>query len=481
MAAGEGVRGGGGALALLATLLDRSVEELGHHGADARVRDCDAVYRAADVWDNNTYPLVTAALARTRWGRERRARRAVRWMADFGAGRQAWMRGHAAAAGLRLDPRWLPPQEGRGPDVDYAGRPTAPGGELTADHLADLAAAYDLAGAQVRAFRAERYGDRLDAKVRLALRRTYPVAAPAVPESPAALFLGFEAVAAARFDARDVSGVVLRLEPGGAVLRIGGRGEVRADVCFFGLLDTWWAQSPAGRRTAAALPARRPRPPRGVREPYYGYLGRSAQAAVTVLHDGMVLARQVRNHPHAHRIPLAALHRAFAGAGTDLVAAAAQPTPRRRDTAFRALVETWVRRGGPALDAFFTETLRDRLRRPDLLAAERAAYEPEPSPDIAPGEPLPPEAELRCAWYRAAYTEYGFRHEATALVHLAVPPPGPGGWRLRGVQASDPAEFAVSTEAFAGPARATVEERECAAASGALHVRAPDGWHTAPY
>jgi hypothetical protein len=263
---------------------------------------------------------------------------------------------------------------------------------------------------------------------------------------------------------------------------------VRAAACHFSLLDTWWAQSPAGRKVAATAP--RPKP-RRARSPYYGYLAPNARAAAAVLRYGMLRARRVRSDAHAHSVPLSALTRAFAGAGTDLLAAAAQRTPRRREAAFRELVETWIRRGGPALDKFFTEALRD-LHRPELLAAGRAARVADAAdpgteqeqaqgqkqePVLVPLGPLPPEAEVKCAWYAAAYTEYGLPRGAYAVVHLAVPPEegSGGGWRLRGLRTEEPAEFSLRTEAFAGPAYAQVGGRRIAAGGGALAVSAPNG------
>ncbi|MEW9533362.1 hypothetical protein [Microbispora sp. NPDC049125] len=99
-----------------AALLDRSLVQMAEASADARTYDRKAIYTVADVWDNNTFPLFRAMAARTSWGRERRARAALKWMADLGAERRTWMVEQSAIAGYRLEPL-LPPQvkRDRGP------------------------------------------------------------------------------------------------------------------------------------------------------------------------------------------------------------------------------------------------------------------------------------------------------------------------------------------------------------------------------
>ncbi|GAB3155492.1 hypothetical protein [Microbispora hainanensis] len=90
----------GTALPALGSLLDRSLVQIAE-ASDARTYDRRTINEVADVWDNNTFPLFHAATARTSIGRERRARAALIWMADFGPERRSRMVEQAAAAGHR--------------------------------------------------------------------------------------------------------------------------------------------------------------------------------------------------------------------------------------------------------------------------------------------------------------------------------------------------------------------------------------------
>lgn len=67
----------GTALRALGSLLDRSLAQIAEASADARMYDRQTIYKVADVWDNNTFPLFHAATAHTSIGRERRARAAL--------------------------------------------------------------------------------------------------------------------------------------------------------------------------------------------------------------------------------------------------------------------------------------------------------------------------------------------------------------------------------------------------------------------
>ncbi|MFJ8746285.1 hypothetical protein ACIRL2_43920 [Embleya sp. NPDC127516] len=92
-----GLRGGAtiqrpSAVCMLVALLDRSLARIAAAAADARCFDREAILVAADVWDNNTFPLFRAVTAGTRGGRERRASAALEWMAGLGEERRAWMR-----------------------------------------------------------------------------------------------------------------------------------------------------------------------------------------------------------------------------------------------------------------------------------------------------------------------------------------------------------------------------------------------------
>lgn len=50
-------------LEAFAGLLDRSVREIATLASDARTFDATRIGRLADIWDNNTVPLVGAACA----------------------------------------------------------------------------------------------------------------------------------------------------------------------------------------------------------------------------------------------------------------------------------------------------------------------------------------------------------------------------------------------------------------------------------
>lgn len=500
-----------GAPALLGVLLDGSVEQIGAAGGDARRMDRQAVHQAADVWVHNTFGFVRAAAAASHRRRERRARATLRWLADLGTSRQDWIRERAAASGLRVAPGWLPPARGWAPTREPGLFANSPYGDLTPGRLRDIAAGYDLAAAEVRVFRVERAGDRLDAHVTVTLPRAYPTTDPG--PKPATLTLALRDVTRVRFDIEaegaegaagdgrgagpgwtdedvraaaavgvgdDARGIAVRLAPGEVALRLGTGGELRAAACDFFSLDDWrWYESAAGRRAAASAPRREPR---RVREPRGAYLAPEARAAATVLRTAMLEARGVLSPFDGHRTPLADIHRAFAGAGTALLAAGAEPTRRRREAAFRALVETWVRRAGPALEARLVEALTERLDRPDLLAAHPSAP-PAVGSAIEPALVTPPsEAELRCAWYEAEHVEHGVRRDAYAVVHLAVPPDGVdgggdrGSWRMRGLRAVAPGAFSLRTEVFAGPVRSEVGDRGLVLGGGEFIVTAPEGW-----
>ena len=100
-------------------LLDSSLSLIREASRDARAFDRLAVHRAADVWDNNTFPLFRAVRARTARGRERRARTGLRWMSELGPSRREWMVGLLGPDGERLVP---PPAEPEGPARDLDGR-----------------------------------------------------------------------------------------------------------------------------------------------------------------------------------------------------------------------------------------------------------------------------------------------------------------------------------------------------------------------
>jgi len=128
-----------------AGLLDRSVQEIAIMATDARALDASRVGSLADIWDNNTFPLVSAACA-PRLIRGRRARAGLLWMAGLGAARRALM--------IDLDPaldRQLPAAAAeRSVHRDYQARVRSGSFPVTTQIIAGLATDYDLANARVR-------------------------------------------------------------------------------------------------------------------------------------------------------------------------------------------------------------------------------------------------------------------------------------------------------------------------------------------
>ncbi|MFE3200448.1 hypothetical protein [Embleya sp. NPDC059237] len=189
-------------------------------------------------------------------------------------------------------------------------------------------------------------------------------------------------------------------------------------------------------------------------------MGVRARIAADLLRRAMPEIRLVASAEHAPRVPIRDFHRAFAGVGAAVVAAGAHRLPYRREAAFRRLVETWIRRGGPALAEWFATTLRDTGHRP--IASPHVS--PPPVPEPRPWS-TPSRADLRLARYTPARAS----REASALVHLAVPPHPEAAehapWRLLAVQRTDPAGFRLRTEAFHGTGKVDTD----AAGSFTLH------------
>ncbi|MFF2748451.1 hypothetical protein ACFVVA_23305 [Kitasatospora sp. NPDC058048] len=461
--------------------------------ADARCFDREAIRAAADVWDNNTLPLFRAATAGTRSARERRALAALEWMAGLGEERRTWMTEQATAAGYSLD-GLLAPRKPSTPSRDHLGRVMAPVMSLTTHTATSLAADYDLPSAEVRGLQVERAGSRLDGRLGLVVTRSYPVDDGTSPES-ATLDIRLRDVTEVRFDSHDARGVVLRPRADGVSITLGARGVISAVMADLCPDDYCWHLSSAGRRADTTTPPRDARPAHAT-SPQEGRLSANAMAAATVLHRAMLHVRMVRDAERADRVPVHDFHRAFTGAGTAILAAGAHRLSHRREAAFRDLIETWVRRGGPALTDWFTMQLGETVHRPDLLngchdldrrrLAAGAPQQPAPNPAAVPG---PVEVELRMAAYTSAHTRYGADRAAKALVHLAVPPHSQNAenapWRLRAMHGSDPAHFQLQTAAFQGVSRPRVTvdanaPRRFALHDGALSITQREGPHPCP-
>ncbi|MEV8322324.1 hypothetical protein [Kitasatospora sp. NPDC056731] len=467
---------------MLGALLDRSLVQIADASSDARCFDRETIRAAADVWDNNTFPLFRAATASTRCGRERRARAALEWMAGLGEERRVWMLEQASAAGHSLDDL-LAPAKPYVPGRDHLGRVMAPVMAVTPQIAEILAADYELASAEVRYLQVERTGSRLVGCLELAVARSYPVDDGAPPET-AMLDIRLRDITEVRFDSHDTQGAALRPEADGVSIGIGARGTLRAATADLHPDDRCWHLSAAGRRADATTPLRDSRPT-WPDPPQEGRLGTNAMAAATLLHRAMLHIRMVRSAWDAHRVPVRDFHRAFAGAGAAILAAGAHRLPHRREAAFRQLIETWARRGGSALADWFTTVLPETAHQPALLAGLRdqarthpvadVPQQPAPDPSAVPG---PAEAELRLATYASAYTRYGTHHNASALVHLDVPPRPESAegtfWRLRVAKGADPARFQLQTEAFQGTSHPHVTVDDNAARHFVLHDGALD-------
>lgn len=445
--------------------------------ADARCFDRDTIRMAADVWDNNTFPLFRAATAGTRIGRERRSLAALAWMAGLGEERQAWMIEQATAGGHSLD-GLLAPQKPYTPGRDYLGQVMAPVTSLTTQIAVSLAADYDLPSAGVRHLRVERAGRRLVGHLQLAVARSYLTEDGTSPET-ATLDVRLRDITEVRFDSDDARGAAFRPRADGVAIAMGARGILRAAKVDLRPDDRCWHLSSAGRQADATTPPRDTQAAHAD-SAWEGRLRTNALAAATVLHRAMLDIRMVRDAKHADRVPVRAFHRCFAGAGEAILAAGAHRLPHRREAAFGHLIETWVRRGGPALADWFAEVLRETAHRPDLLISPRdrdqphltisPPQQPAPNPAAVPG---PIEVELRMASYTSAHTRYGASHEASALVHLAVPPHPRNAehtpWRLRAMSGPNTARFQLKTEAFQGTSQPPVRVDDSAASHFVLH------------
>lgn len=126
------------AVSVLAALLDRSVEQIAEAAADVRRFDRETIRAAADVWDNNLFPLFWAVSTSDADERERRAMTALEWMAGLGERRRSWMTEQAAIAGYDIG-SLLPPAEPYIPGRDYLGHVMPPQSRLTRQSVDDLA------------------------------------------------------------------------------------------------------------------------------------------------------------------------------------------------------------------------------------------------------------------------------------------------------------------------------------------------------
>lgn len=229
-------------------LYRRSIEQVENLATDAQRFDRQEIARIADVWDNSTGPLFALAGMRPSWRRDRKARQALRWMADMGPRRRAWM---IDTSGPGMADLLGPP----GPEPrfhrDYQGRIRGYGIPVAA---AGLATDYRLEAATVTGLRVERTGRGLDGRLDLCVHRRYG-------EGEATVTLNLGRMVYAHFDSRDDPGV--QLKPGAVLL--GSGGLLRAATITADLYDDpQWHLSSAGRAADLIVPRQ---PPRRVPKP----------------------------------------------------------------------------------------------------------------------------------------------------------------------------------------------------------------------
>ncbi|GLW53885.1 hypothetical protein [Kitasatospora phosalacinea] len=330
-------------LLAFAALLDASIDRIAELAADAREFDRDEVYRLADVWDNNTYALFRAATARFRWMRELQARWALRWLADLGNQRRAWVVERTAAAGVPVERLLLPPGPEPVPDRWHRFGSDVLSADLTPrtpERVDELAADYDLASAVLRSLRVQRRGsERLDCW----FDAEVPCRYAGGEDGYANLWISLEDPVELDVDTTaDATGLTLRTDPDGVTLRIGSAVALRCRSLELTVDDFNLRASPCGSRLAAAhpeAPERRRAPERELpvfRSAFH------AHRAGQVLHRAMLTARWADA-----RAPLTAITTALSGAGQQILAAGAIRRRSARNAAFRALVADWCRRGGP--------------------------------------------------------------------------------------------------------------------------------------
>ncbi|MET7336025.1 hypothetical protein [Nonomuraea sp. NPDC005650] len=443
------------AASALGALLDRSLVQMAEASADARTYDRQTIHTVSDVWDNNTFPLFRALAARTSWGRDRRARAALEWMAALGVERRTWMVEQSAIAGYNLESSLSASVETDDHQRDYRGVVRASMMALTTEVAPGIGVDYDLATAEVRSLVLERIGTRLTGTLAVAVRRRYASERPA--DDLAELRIWLDEVTDTNFDSRDSSGITLDCGTGQITIGMGERGILRAARATVHPDDLAWHLSAAGRALDARTPAS-PRPSR--RTPLDdGPLNDGPLAAATILHQAMLEIRMVRYAHHAGQIPVRPLCLAFAGAGQSILDASTRRRASRREEAFRQLVEDWVRKGGPDLAPWFADRLRDlagkvRGTNREWVNSLMPPIERGSEPGRGTVTDLPAEAELRLAKYVAAHTRYERPRAGSALVQLAVPPRPQAErdevWDLCGLELESPHLFQVNSTAFHG-------------------------------
>jgi hypothetical protein len=312
-------------LEIFAGLLDRSVQEIAALTADGRRFDTARIGRIADIWDNNTFPLVSAAGAS--WPlRARRARAGLYWMAGLGAARRDLM--------VDLDPVLDKVLPAAAPDRpvhrDYRGQVRPGVFPVTDEIVAGLTIDYDLANASVRSLTMRPVGTDLEVQLTLAApRRFIPETGWAAPDGsrkpwPAAqLRFTFAGVTDFRFDADDRIGMTVACGDAGPWVTIGHGGQLRATNATVWPDDPRWYESSAGRAADQTASYERRVWPKPVTT---ATLTSQQQAAARALVLLMIHVRLVHYYPRlAARVPVAEICSIAANAGSAILTASGPP------------------------------------------------------------------------------------------------------------------------------------------------------------
>jgi hypothetical protein len=404
-------------LETFAGLLDQSVREIAALAADARTIDLPRISRIAGIWDNSTFPLVSAACA-PRLARTGQARAGLRWMAGLGAPRRELM--------TDLDPALDAALPAAGPATavhrDYQGQVRPGSFPVTAETVAGLETDYDLSAASLRSLAVRPAPAGLRATLTLAAPRLFTPGTGRVtrdgssgPWPPALLVFTLTDAGELAFDAGDRTGAVIT-SSAGTSLAIGRTGHVRASSATVHPDDPRWHESAAGRTAGTVTPRQR----EARREPVpASALTGQERAAARALHYLMLRIRLAGYHPGlAGRIPVRELCEAAEGAGT-------------------AILRAGDRRGSARSKAF--ADLEQRWRRLPRDAA------PAPLP-AAP-------AVLRYARYIEPHHDYGSDRPGQATIVAATPDTGPTvPWRLVSEEFTQLTRFRVTGAAFDGVA-----------------------------
>lgn len=402
-------------LETFAGLLDRSVQEIVALAADARTIDLARISRLANIWDNNTFPLVSAACAPQLSGTEL-ARAGLLWMADLGAARRELMVNLNPALDAELPAARPAPVAYR----DYQERVRPGSFPVTFETVARLDADYNLATAIMRSLVVRPTHAGLHASLTLAAPRRFTPTTGRVtrdgtlkPWPPALLAFTFTDVTELAFESDDRTGAAITFAADTSLM-IGRSGRIQAASATVHPDDPRWHESAAGHAADAITP--RERETQRERIPTSDLTGQE-RAAARALHHLMLRIRLVGYHPRlAGRIPVRELCEATAGAGTAILRAGARRGSARR-TAFAGLEQRW--RHLP--------------------------------PDAAPAPVPAAPASLRCARYSEPHHDYDNDRPGQAILVAATPDTDPAApWRLASEEIAQPALFRITGAAFNG-------------------------------